>query len=1141
MTYQPPANITPALRRLINATNSTESRNIRMPETPQYKPITKTFYQAKTFTNPITRKELKNSYANRARVNKRIEEENIKLRERSKVLEQQFNARFGQVINTREFSFASKIRYENPKITDKEGFYNWVNYIRNQRKELGSNFPIKFSSVTLYFQEPSGRIVNRTLTISDFNDKSKFDTAFAELQDNGTNTGSDVVSGLGSDGTEFIPSKVEFWGLRASGANGNSTKCLFDIEKVNGDKKRAKGCINKSLKLIGYQTKDKMDTLEQLTNYIKKHRLPIRIISNMLQYIEIPDNAKYSDYKDNNTNKRISVTPLNKCAIKLNTIYEPTTTDYEHTLIYIEEDKHIDVIPDNMPIISDNVYVTEFLSIYKSIDSKFKRIYTIKDIYKANPVEKQQMNVKYVFFDYETIINWSRNNVMHPYSASWFWYTHDELESMIEDEKKIAEVFGNPENRKNVINFDCSYQFIKWILDNEHNTIFKFVGFNSANFDNFLLLNDMMEYKQTICKDDLSVTDILYNGNQLLNYKINGRHTMYDIRKHLVGSLAANCKAFKVPKKYCKVSGFSHDDMQMLYDKDNEGFINTIKENKELVEYNDCDVLATGYLFMKYYQSTTNIDKLGYDFLEGEQFTNTNTIGSIIWKRAQNHWKNKGVILPKLSVKQYNDILASKAAGRVDLFKAAMNHIVDEIVSLDVCSLYPYIMAIFPGYFPCGEISETAEYIKPPTMENPNGKIGFWYCTVDQSALHRNNLPNILPKKLMSSSGVCLENDWNSEDIIEDVFISNITIELLKSYENIGVTVEVKSGIVFSDKIKSCDMFSFLTDLMKLKNEQDTLKKQNDSKYNPALRECTKLLMNSVSGKVIEGLHLEQVKLIQSIVDMEKISAKYDVSVINNVGDAVFVSYTKTVEEEINSQRPVYIGAMIYEYARCYMYKNIMAPIGYDKLLYMDTDACKFRASDVAAWQTTNGSVNVPHWPEIEAADERYINHPLYDPNSKVFGAFENELGNNNYSFFLQKKSWMTANIVDGKPTYIKCRFKGVSTGSYLIYGDEPFIQIKNDKPVITADSKTVFDWMIQNEDRIIGGDYDAEDGTGFIGKQVEFYEHIYKHKYAYVLCSNFRKSVKNAKHAEIGETDRYNKLNNTVSMQYVVKKITIN
>ena len=59
-------------------------------------------------------------------------------------------------------------------------------------------------------------------------------------------------------------------------------------------------------------------------------------------------------------------------------------------------------------------------------------------------------------------------------------------------------------------------------------------------------------------------------------------------------------------------------------------------------------------------------------------------------------------------------------------------------------------------------------------------------------------------------------------------------------------------------------------DFMKEKNQQDTYKKNKDEKYNPALRETEKLLMNSLSGKVIEGLHTEKTEAINSVSEYEK-------------------------------------------------------------------------------------------------------------------------------------------------------------------------------------------------------------------------------------------------------------------------------
>jgi hypothetical protein len=803
------------------------------------------------------------------------------------------------------------------------------------------------------------------------------------------------------------------------------------------------------------------------------------------------------------------------------------------------------------------------------------------------------MRQLYVCFDYETVVNWTNDNIMKPYSLSWFWFNHDEMEEHLTNDEILTQYYRNKNNRMSHIGFDCSEKFLKWILDNENNTIMRFIGFNSANFDNYLLFSSIMEHKVNVNKDDFTIADLLYNGNQMLSFKLNGRHTPYDIRKHLVGSLADNCEAFKVPAEFSKISGFSHDAIQQLYNDDEENFINNIKNNEEITKYNDNDVLSLGYLFIKYYKAMTAIDPKKFSFLNGEEFIKYGTIGGVIMKIAELHWESKGLKLPKLNIDQYRDVLRGKTAGRVDLFQHTTPKILERIVSFDVCSLYPYIMAVFPGYFPCGEIKETDAYIEPPrevqvrkffahkewhnetelmrgmTLEAYGkkygehciktseivGKIGFFYCDVDQRSLITHNLPNILPEKIFKmttddsgnqvETGDCLENKWNSNNVIKNVLISNITIELLKKYESKGVICTIKKGFYFTEFVKSIEMFEFLMPLMGVKNREDTLKKQKSSDYNPVMREVVKLLMNSISGKVIEGLHTEQVKMITTAEEYLKIDAKYGVNTINSVGNNVFISYKKTDEELINKQRPIYIGALIYEYARRYMYENLMSPIGLDKLLYMDTDACKFRSCDVSSWQISHGNKIVPHWKEVEDYDERYKTHKVYDENSKVFGSFENELDNNNVSYFLQKKTWLTAKVIDNIPVYIKCRFKGVNPNSYLLDGTESFIANEDDRLEIIGEDIDVFKWCMENKHKRIGSDYDAKkDGKnkGELLNQIKLYEEIHTNKFAYVLCNNIQRVVKNSRRGvSIQDEEKFNKSNNCVRARYMVKKIQLN
>ena len=52
-----------------------------------------------------------------------------------------------------------------------------------------------------------------------------------------------------------------------------------------------------------------------------------------------------------------------------------------------------------------------------------------------------------------------------------------------------------------------------------------------------------------------------------------------------------------------------------------------------------------------------------------------------------------------------------------------------------------------------------------------------------------------------------------------------------------------KKSFVFSHKIRGCDLFEFILEMMMAKNKQDGLKQNKDDLYNSALRETLKLLM----------------------------------------------------------------------------------------------------------------------------------------------------------------------------------------------------------------------------------------------------------------------------------------------------------
>ena len=702
-------------------------------------------------------------------------------------------------------------------------------------------------------------------------------------------------------------------------------------------------------------------------------------------------------------------------------------------------------------------------------------------------------------------MDFEQSSCMRPYSLSIFCVDAIVLGHLNEsDEKGDKEQIQIIKDRHahTFLGADCGEQFIEWIVRMQDNQRFTFIGFNNSNFDNLLLMNTML--KDT---NDLNVADIFIAGNAVMDFTLNGRHKTFDLHRHLVGSLADNCNAFKV--KCCAKKSFDHSIPQQHY------LDGTLDEwcagNTELREYNEYDVLATAVLYARYEAALKKIPAVkDYPLLESK------TVGSLIYKLFTAH--NKKVPLPKLSLDQYKRVLKYKAAGRVEMFNG-IQKLDERLASNDVCSLYPYVMSIAPVMYPAGEIVEVKKYDKK--------RIGFYRCDIDQTSLRARNLPLIHPRKTET------ENQWDFDGILYDYTISNVMIELLRQH---GCPVKVHDGFVFTKAVKSCEMFGFLLDFMQAKNAQDELCETQNPTYNPALRNTIKLLSNAVSGKVIEGLHLEKtVALNDPLKYLELLKSAQSVNMVSAAGQKLFVTYTAKEADLISKQRPIYLGVFVYDYARTHMYNHSYSKIGLDKLLYTDTDATKCRYTDALKWQEYACKTIVPHWPEVEDVDPKFKTHCLYNANSKVYGSFEDELGEmvgSNYKFYcLQKKSWAyhcDTLVTEGSKlakkhpvgTVVpesKFRFKGVNPSAQLL--TQPLAESQKDRHLFHESNKH----------------------NSIKSNPIAFFEEIHSTGSARVLAVNFRRIIKNPhRNVRLDEIDKYNTLMSSVQVNYIEKTLKI-
>jgi len=899
---------------------------------------------------------------------------------------------------------------------------------------------------------------------------------------------------------------------------------------------------------INYEgDKKKLRTIEGLLEYIENEKLPINVLFNSFHLkktmIKIQEENGIERRNINVDKRKEELFIMSRLYPKdYLPVYRYEIPNAEHTIIYDTVNAHFDLMATQKPTLKNEVRIDRSSNIFLG-DNKIFRPAQIN----YNAEVKYGNKYKYIFFDYETVIDFKHSSIMRPYSLSVIVLDEEELEHLVAlDEAKDlngVNIFRRA-NCKTFMGYDCNEGFIEWFTKESFNNTFCFVGFNNSNFDNFILLEGLLNYKEERGMDaDINVKNIFYNGSQLLNFKIDDRHSFFDIRKHLVGSLDANCKSFKI--NCCAKKSFDHSKAQFLH-QDNK-LIDFITGNEELKEYNEFDVLATAVLFQKYRQALLNVPTTAE---YAKNLKDHTTIGSLVYKVFNDHTQKfklkdkKGKPKPmfgKLSYKQYKDLQKHKIAGRVELFNG-IQKILERMGSTDVCSLYPFVMAVLNCFYPCGEIVEVEDY-------QGDDEIGFYYCDIDQSNLKAQNLPKIYARKGET------ENDWDYDGVLENYLISNVMIGLLLKN---GCKVVIKNGFIFERKLKSCEMFAFLLDMMKAKNQQDTYKGK-DPRYNPALRETLKLLMNSLSGKVIEGLHTEQTRDFDSVQEYEEIVMKAkNVNFINNIGNKLFITYEMDEEELCKTQqRPIFLGVLIYDYAKRYMFENSYSKIGLKDLVYTDTDASKFRYSAMEGWTKwiNENNIQVPHWEEVEEIDPRYKNHLIYQADSKVFGSFEDELDElqgHHYRFYcVEKKSWAyevlnedgtyTEELKEGKMTPIsKFKFKGINGRAIMMNLDEPFVELKRTKKrdgeiteryIMKEDTELeVYTYCERNKHLAIE--------SGNIGK---FFDGLFEKREAYVLTNSFRKIVKNsARSVEMGDEEKYNDLLNCIQVNYSMKKITL-
>jgi hypothetical protein len=791
---------------------------------------------------------------------------------------------------------------------------------------------------------------------------------------------------------------------------GSDFKSCWNRKKIDGSDNL---CGKIALEMAGHQIKCDYAEISEIDNYIKyikENKVNMCVIENTCcvarEKLEII--KKRSCIKFNNGKENINLYKIDISDLRTRILCGDYKTMSHALYVYDRKSNHIDKVIS----LKDLFYNPETGDIYRryiKAKSEFGIYLKAKEAYNMAVISgmfkgKAKLKERYLFLDYEAIIKW-RTRCTTSYSHSLLDLSMEQLVELSNSDKN-----KNVDRVNEIIDFNSSFylgyesgKIIKDYLDARKDVKYTIVTFNGSNYDHQILYNSLL------CLDETYATNPFWTGTKLVDFTIDHRHTMFDLRKHLVGSLDGLCKSFKV--NTAAKGSFDHAEAQRLYD---QGIlIEEMSKNDNLKKYNILDVASLAIIFCRYKQAVDEMVEKEplLKSLKLKSIDQFKTIGSYVFEMCSSFWKAKGIKLPNFKDpslhKHYNSQIKDSRGGRVQLNQVCM---LENMASQDVTSAYPFHMLINSVYFPCGEIIESS-------YENmPSDKMGFFHCTVDQSNLHKDK--KIICERVENG------NDWRTDNVIQDVFISTVKIDQLLEY---GCSVQARDGYYFTDKIKNYELFEPLVCFMKEKNRQDILKETDSPDYNPALREVCKLAMNSMSGKMIEKLHLDKVEEV-TIAKYEKLLKNdkyYQVTLIRamNEGNKLIVSYRIKADTQMHKTRPIYIGNLIYDYQHKYMYDHIFSKVDF---INTDTDSAHMTQTECEKWLKYATITKVPHWPETENFDPKLKDHMLYVEGSKVFGSFDNEFaGGYKKQYYCGKKLYLA--VGDKKGVKIeKMSLKGI-------------------------------------------------------------------------------------------------------------------
>lgn len=560
----------------------------------------------------------------------------------------------------------------------------------------------------------------------------------------------------------------------------------------------------------------------------------------------------------------------------------------------------------------------------------------------------------YIFYDFETFVD-PETFIASPYAMSYVVVENGRVKTtgcILREKIEDLNAF-----------YHKVHDFFNQYWDYARTNL---IGYNNGAFDDYLLIDILTMFSKKLGKVLIDRT------SRILRFNFKDMYSK-DMYRFMLMSLKDATKSFQCNKQ----KGYI-DHTIVQYQVQINNFDSWIKQNKDsVIQYAISDVESLMELYFKAENTFKSINPL-------LSMSNKLSLSQMSMHAFKSSLKKMS--LPILSYEEDEIVRQALIGGRCQIFNACEES-EHQVQSIDVVSLYPHVMM-------------TKEYPYVGADDED------WFVPVDSFDQNYIGIYNITVINQPRDAIVPLKRADNTLDWTPSLpftrWVDSVTLNCLDRYNG---EYSVHSGYVF--KLKTANIFKqYLGPIMEKKKEQD------EHRTNPALRECLKLLMNSLSGKMAQRPITQEKTICASGPQADEIACKYtNKSTFVEVRDSLWLVDSVLDIDKIRVRSPTILAVLIYAYAREYMYDNFITKVTHK--YGMDTDSLFLRKSEL---------VNI---------------------DSKLFGTecgqVRTELPEDCYGIFAARKVYAYYKK-DG--TIVKFKFKGVNQNDRLI-NDHQIIAIQ--------------------------------------------------------------------------------------------------